>query len=84
MQEDEFKRQIEQMVKDSSESIVKDKVEPLFNKLINIPLSPKQFASITGRSKDAVYKDISRGKLPFRKNGASLYIMIKDITTKII
>lgn len=50
-------------------------------KILDFPLTVKQVASLTGRSKHNIYKMCQRDKLPYTKVGKTVLISLRDITS---
>ena len=61
------------------ESIVNMAVENKVNSILDLPLSVKQVALITGRSAQSIYKMCQREQIPYKKNGGVIHLSLRVI-----
>ena len=59
-------------------------ISKMLGQMINLPLSVKQVACITGKSEQSIYKMCQRDQIRYTKLGNLIYINLKDLNNTFI
>ena len=59
-------------------------IESKISHILNLPLSVKQVALLTGRSEASIYKMCQRKQIPYIKNGGVVHIYLRDVNDMLL
>ncbi len=59
-------------------------IEAKISHVLNLPLSVKQVALLTGRTEASIYKMCQRKQIPFVKNGGVVHIYLRDVNDMLL
>lgn len=59
-------------------------IESKISHVLNLPLSVKQVALLTGRSEASIYKMCQRKQIPYIKNGGVVHIYLRDVNDMLL
>lgn len=59
-------------------------IEAKISHVLNLPLSVKQVALLTGRTEASIYKMCQRKQIPFVKNGEVVHIYLRDVNDMLL
>lgn len=66
------------------EKLVPLAVEKKVNSILDLPLSVKQVALITGHSEQSIYKMCQRDQIPYKKNGGVIHISLRELNNTLL
>ena len=59
-------------------------IEAKISHILNLPLSVKQVALLTGRTEASIYKMCQRKQIPYIKNGGVVHIYLRDVNDMLL